>query len=144
MAATTTADPRRRPTSSSTPGWVRWANDHRKWLFAAPAMVFVAVLIIFPVGWTGYLSLTDAEGSVRAESEFIGFANYLEVLASRQAASVLAIRASLDDGATRKTRSRAYWSEAVNQAPASSGVRSGVIAPEPPAAARSRAKASGP
>ncbi|WP_046564191.1 carbohydrate ABC transporter permease [Micromonospora sp. HK10] len=62
-------------------GWSRWANAHRKWLFAAPAMAFVAVLIIFPVAWTGYLSLTDAEGSVRAESEFIGFQNYLDVLA---------------------------------------------------------------
>jgi len=63
-----------------TPAWARWANDHRKWLFAAPAMLFVAALIIFPVAWTGYLSLTDAEGSVRAESEFIGFRNYLDVL----------------------------------------------------------------
>lgn len=62
-------------------GWSRWANAHRKWLFATPAMAFVAVLIIFPVAWTGYLSLTDAEGSVRAESEFIGFQNYLDVLA---------------------------------------------------------------
>ncbi|MBF9134296.1 sugar ABC transporter permease [Plantactinospora sp. S1510] len=43
-------------------------------------MVFVGALIIFPLAWTLYLSLTDAEGSVRAESEFIGFANYLEVL----------------------------------------------------------------
>ncbi|GAA3731066.1 sugar ABC transporter permease [Plantactinospora mayteni] len=61
-------------------GWTRWANTHRKWLFAAPAMTFVGALIIFPLAWTVYLSLTDAEGSVRAESEFIGFANYLEVL----------------------------------------------------------------
>jgi multiple sugar transport system permease protein len=81
MAATTTARPTTpATTSTSTPAWSRWANDHRKWLFAAPAMIFVAVLIIFPVVWTGYLSLTDAEGSVRAESEFIGFANYAEVL----------------------------------------------------------------
>ena len=43
-------------------------------------MIFVAVLIIFPLGWTVYLSLTDAEGSVRAAKEFVGFANYLEVL----------------------------------------------------------------
>jgi multiple sugar transport system permease protein len=64
----------------SESAWSRWANAHRKWLFAAPAMAFVAVLIIFPVAWTGYLSLTDAEGSVRAESEFIGFQNYLDVL----------------------------------------------------------------
>ncbi|MEW2384362.1 sugar ABC transporter permease [Micromonospora sp. NPDC047707] len=67
-------------TAPAESAWSRWANAHRKWLFAAPAMAFVAVLIIFPVAWTGYLSLTDAEGSVRAESEFIGFQNYLDVL----------------------------------------------------------------
>jgi len=43
-------------------------------------MAFVAALIIFPLAWTVYLSLTDAEGSVRAESEFIGFQNYVDVL----------------------------------------------------------------
>jgi len=67
-------------TSASTPGWSRWANNHRKWLFAGPAMTFVAVLIAFPVAWTVYLSLTDAEGSVRADSQFIGLGNYLDVL----------------------------------------------------------------
>jgi len=67
-------------TSESTPALARWANDHRKWLFAAPAMAFVAVLIIFPVAWTIYLSLTDAEGSVRAEKQFTGGGNYLDVL----------------------------------------------------------------
>jgi multiple sugar transport system permease protein len=51
-----------------------------KWLFAGPAMAFVAVLIVFPVGWTVYLSLTDAEGSVRADKSFIGLGNYLDVL----------------------------------------------------------------
>jgi multiple sugar transport system permease protein len=68
------------PDAPGTPGWARWANDHRKWLFAAPAMTFVGALIIFPLAWTLYLSLTDAEGSVRAESEFVGIQNYLEVL----------------------------------------------------------------
>jgi multiple sugar transport system permease protein len=63
-----------------TPRWARWANDHRKWLFAAPAMTFVAALIVIPLVWTGWLSLTDAEGSVRAESEFVGLRNYLDVL----------------------------------------------------------------
>ena len=67
-------------TSASTPAWSRWANNHRKWLFAGPAMAFVAALIVFPVAWTVYLSLTDAEGSVRAESSFIGLGNYLDVL----------------------------------------------------------------
>ncbi|WP_170133247.1 carbohydrate ABC transporter permease [Arthrobacter livingstonensis] len=57
-----------------------WANKHRKWLFAAPAMIFVGLLIIFPLVWTIYLSLTDAHGSVRAPSDFIGLKNYLTVL----------------------------------------------------------------
>ena len=57
-----------------------WANRHRKWLFAAPAMIFVGLLIAVPLGWTLYLSLTDAEGSVRAESDFVGLGNYLQVL----------------------------------------------------------------
>ena len=57
----------------------RWANRHRKWLFAAPAMIFVGLLIVVPLAWTVYLSLTDAQGSVRAESRFVGLANYLTV-----------------------------------------------------------------
>ncbi|MDQ0925505.1 multiple sugar transport system permease protein [Pseudarthrobacter sp. W1I19] len=57
-----------------------WANRHRKWLFAAPAMIFVGVLIVFPLAWTLYLSLTDSQGSVRAKTDFIGLENYLTVL----------------------------------------------------------------
>ena len=57
-----------------------WANRKRKWLFAAPAMIFVALLIVIPIAWTIYLSLTNAEGSVRAESDFVGLQNYAEVL----------------------------------------------------------------
>jgi multiple sugar transport system permease protein len=76
---TTTTTPTTAP-APDTPGWARWANDHRKWLFAAPAMTFVGALIVFPLAWTLYLSLTDAEGSVRAESEFVGIQNYLDVL----------------------------------------------------------------
>ena len=70
--------------SLRVPALTRWANDHRKWLFAAPAMIFVAVLIIFPLAWTVYLSLTDAQGSVRAESDFVGFGNYAEVLSDTE------------------------------------------------------------
>jgi len=77
---TTLTAPSAPRTSPRTPGWSRWANRHRKWLFAGPAMAFVGVLIIFPLGWTLYLSLTDAEGSVRADKSFIGLGNYLDVL----------------------------------------------------------------
>jgi len=57
-----------------------WANRHRKWLLASPAMIFVGLLIAVPLAWTGYLSLTDSQGSVRAESKFVGIGNYLQVL----------------------------------------------------------------
>lgn len=73
MAASVTVRPTAWKLSSD------WANRHRKWLFAAPAMIFVGLLIAVPLLWTLYLSVTDTEGSVRAESEFIGFDNYLEV-----------------------------------------------------------------
>ncbi len=43
-------------------------------------MLFIFLLIIFPVVWTFWLSLTDASGSVRADSNFIGLGNYIEVL----------------------------------------------------------------
>ena len=73
-----------RPQGARTPGarenFSGWANRHRKWLFAAPAMIFVGVLIVFPLAWTLYLSLTDSQGSVRAASEFVGLQNYLTVL----------------------------------------------------------------
>ncbi|KGJ80387.1 ABC transporter permease [Cryobacterium roopkundense] len=58
-----------------------WANRHRKWLFAAPAMIFVGLLIAIPLVWTLYLSVTDSKGSVRAASDFVGLANYVEVFA---------------------------------------------------------------
>ena len=61
-------------------GFSHWANKHRKWVLAAPAMAFTALLIAFPIGWTLYLSLTDAHGSVRASSDFVGMENYLDVL----------------------------------------------------------------
>ncbi len=61
-----------------------WANKHRRWLFAGPSMLFIFLLIIFPIVWTFWLSLTDAAGSVRAPSEFIGLQNYVDVLTDTQ------------------------------------------------------------
>lgn len=66
--------------STSQGAFSHWANRHRRWLFAAPAMGFIVALIAFPVAWTAWLSLTDASGSVRAPSEFVGLANYAQVL----------------------------------------------------------------
>ncbi len=57
-----------------------WANRHRRWIFAGPAMAFVAVLIVFPIAWTLFLSLTNARGSIRAAFTFVGLKNYATVL----------------------------------------------------------------
>jgi hypothetical protein len=62
----------------------------------------------------------------------------------REAVAVEASRSGVELGATRKTRSSPCASAATSQSAASSGIRSGVIRPAPPAAARSRAKASTP
>ena len=43
-------------------------------------MIFVGLLIVFPLVWTIYLSLTDSRGSVRAPADFIGLGNYMSVL----------------------------------------------------------------
>nr|WP_228760105.1 sugar ABC transporter permease [Pseudactinotalea sp. HY158] len=58
----------------------QWANSHRKWLFASPAVLFIVLLIVIPIGWTLYLSFTDAAGSVRAPFGFVGFDNYIDAL----------------------------------------------------------------
>ena len=79
MTATLQPASTARPRPAAWVSYSGWANAHRKWLFAAPAMIFVGLLIAIPLAWTIYLSLTNAEGSVRAESDFVGFDNYLEV-----------------------------------------------------------------
>ena len=55
-----------------------------------------------------------------------------------------AIRSAVDEGATRKIGSTFAAPTASSHPAASSGMRSGVMTPEPPAAAKSRAKASTP
>lgn len=57
-----------------------YANRHRKWLFAAPAMVFLILMTAFPLAYTVFLSVTDAEGSVRKPFDLVGLANYAKVL----------------------------------------------------------------
>src|SRR4029077_13098118 len=62
----------------------------------------------------------------------------------RDARTVSANRSGVDDGATKKIRSKSRASDTANRSSASSGIKSGVIIPSPPAEARSRANASTP
>lgn len=53
-----------------------WVDDHLTWLLIAPAVLFVAALIIFPIGYTVFLSLTNSQGAVTRPFDFIGLQNY--------------------------------------------------------------------
>lgn len=71
-------------TAKQTSPFLAWVNQHRKWVLALPAMIFTAAMLIFPLGWTIYLSFTDAKGSVRADKNFIGVGNYADVFADTE------------------------------------------------------------
>ena len=55
---------------------VDWVDANLKWILIAPPVVFIAVLIAFPIGYTIFLSLTDAQGAVTRPFEFVWFENY--------------------------------------------------------------------
>ena len=76
MTSTTTSGSR--PVRRRTIG--DWIDAHLKWIFTGPAVAFVALLIIFPIGYTIFLSVTDSASSVTRPFEFIGFENYAEWL----------------------------------------------------------------
>lgn len=61
-----------------------WADRHLQWLLISPAVVFVLVMIVFPIGYTVVLSLTDASGSVRGERNSVGMDNYVALLSDTQ------------------------------------------------------------
>ncbi|GAB3810943.1 sugar ABC transporter permease [Tessaracoccus terricola] len=60
--------------------WVHWANRHRKWVLSAPAVAFIVAMVSFPIAYTIYLSVTNAQGSVTRDVSFIGLENYVTLL----------------------------------------------------------------
>jgi multiple sugar transport system permease protein len=68
----------------STQRFSNWANKHRKWILASPAMAFIGILIVFPLAWTAWMSLTDSSGSVRKAYNIIGLENYAGILTDTQ------------------------------------------------------------
>ena len=57
-----------------------WLDDRLRWVLLLPALAFIAVLLLIPLVYTINLSLTDAQGSVNQGVEYIGIANYIELL----------------------------------------------------------------
>ncbi|MFE8911126.1 carbohydrate ABC transporter permease [Streptomyces globisporus] len=56
------------------------ANRRLKWAMLAPAVLFVGLMIVFPLAFTLNLSLTDAFGAVNADSAHIGLRNFGDAL----------------------------------------------------------------
>jgi len=55
-------------------------HTHARYLLPAPAVVTIVLLCIFPVVYTLYMSLHSWTGSQVRAPEFVGLANYLEIL----------------------------------------------------------------
>jgi multiple sugar transport system permease protein len=56
------------------------AGFYTRWFFVLPAVIFVLVMIVFPVVYTLYLSLHTWSGSAIRAPEFIGMVNYETLL----------------------------------------------------------------
>lgn len=85
MASSTTAT-RSRPSAGAPRGTERrpltfdQANRRLKWSLLAPALAFIGLMIVFPLVYTLYLSLTDAFGAVNADTRFLGAQNFLDAV----------------------------------------------------------------
>lgn len=58
----------------------RWTDRHLKWVLIAPAVVFVALLILYPLFFTVNLSFSDAARATSRPYDYIGFDNYVDAL----------------------------------------------------------------
>ncbi|MBI3455256.1 MAG: sugar ABC transporter permease [Candidatus Rokubacteria bacterium] len=58
----------------------RWAHQHARWLFPAPAVLLVAAIIAYPVAYTVWMSLQEWFVSSLTPPKLIGLANYDRIL----------------------------------------------------------------
>ena len=64
---------------SSSGRLARWGHRHARWLFPAPAVLLVAVIIVYPIFYTGWMSLQEWSASSLTAPRFIGVANYHKI-----------------------------------------------------------------
>ena len=57
----------------------KWFNKHMKFVFLAPSIIFILLMIVAPLAYNFALSFTDWTMSVNKAPNFIGLANYIEV-----------------------------------------------------------------
>ncbi|WP_163543012.1 carbohydrate ABC transporter permease [Occultella kanbiaonis] len=59
-----------------------WLNKHIKHYFIAPAIVLTLLLLVFPLIYTAYMSLTAWSGSAVQDPRFVGWDNFIRLLTS--------------------------------------------------------------
>mgnify|MGYP001000668895 FL=1 len=57
----------------------RWIDKHEKWIFPLPAVIFIIVLMVFPILYTVWNSLTNWTLTSRLPTMFVGFNNYIQL-----------------------------------------------------------------
>lgn len=58
----------------------RWVDRHLNWVLMSPAIIYVALLITYPLIFTGNLSITDAARSTSRAYHYINFDNFIRLL----------------------------------------------------------------
>lgn len=79
-ARTALRPPEAKPPRERRPRTFEQANRRLKWTMLAPALLFVGLMIVFPLAFTLDLSLTDAFGAVNADKAHIGLRNFTDAL----------------------------------------------------------------
>lgn len=59
----------------------RWVEKHLKWVFPLPAVLFILVMMAFPILYTLRISFTEWSMSAVTPPHFVGLTNYTNLLA---------------------------------------------------------------
>ena len=52
----------------------------KPWLYSAPALLLILIVVVFPIGYTAYISLTNMNLYHWADFRVIGLSNYVRAL----------------------------------------------------------------
>ncbi|MFZ5816424.1 MAG: carbohydrate ABC transporter permease [Bacillota bacterium] len=62
----------------------RWIDRHIQWVFPLPAVIFIALMMAFPIAYTLWVSLTEWSMSAVEPPRFVGLENYIKMLGADQ------------------------------------------------------------
>lgn len=58
----------------------RWIDRHIKWVFSIPAVVFILLMMAFPIAYTVWVSFTEWSMSAITPPKWVGLQNYIKML----------------------------------------------------------------